>query len=172
MGSRGTENPTQDIQMTSAQKSGREEAGSNLLEYWTDNPGPGAYDVASGFGAMPTMPTARHGGSFSFTGRDKVPACLRSPPTVGPAHYDPPKSAGSACGRRTPCWVFPARRCESQNSREFATPGPGEYEAKFVTQGPEISMGQRWGVCLHPSQRPGHMPVRGARKLKVHPRLS
>lgn len=37
-----------------------------LIRYETCNPGPGAYDLLSGFGALPRMPTARHTGAFSF----------------------------------------------------------------------------------------------------------
>jgi len=127
---------------------------STLLDYMTDNPGPGAYNVVSGFGAMPMMPTAKHGGSFSFTGRDKRQGWLRNAKTVGPAHYETLSARGGQ-QRKKPAWTFGSGRSSSAvRPPPTASPGPGAYDTKASTHGPQFSMGQRWGVTLHPSQRP------------------
>lgn len=45
-----------------------------MVEFFTDGPGPGSYTLQSTFGAAPKMPTARHGGAFSFCQRPEARA--------------------------------------------------------------------------------------------------
>lgn len=65
-------------------------------------PGPGAYSLRTGFGAGPVMPTAKHGGSFSFGKRWPE---LWASPAVGPGKYSPTK-VSQATFRRKPAWTF------------------------------------------------------------------
>merc|ERR1712178_286426 len=81
----------------------QEEEGDTRLKFDTHDivPGPGAYSIHSGIGAGPVLPTARHGGGFSFGRR-----CALEPWSsgkVGPGKYDTRKAPPS---RRQPSWSF------------------------------------------------------------------
>lgn len=152
-----------------------------LLDYKGEGPGPGAYSVPSCFGAAPMMPTARHGGAFSFAGRGKGhdswwrSSVVKAHDSVGPTHYDPlPEGLGKESGpsrQSKPAWTFgsTSRECSTisraPTPREGGrSPGPGAYEAKSGFQGPQFSMGHRWGVTVHPLQRPPNGGVGGTRR--------
>lgn len=119
---------------------------NKMLEYHTDNPGPGAYDVVSGFACMPTNPTARHGGAWSFT--------LRRPfykfrNKVGPSDYQP--SMQEIRGRK-PAWSIGGRKCFTVN--KDPSPGPGDYQVNNTFDcGPKFTMRPRRGIVVHPAQR-------------------
>lgn len=159
---------------------------STLLDYRTPNPGPGAYELAPCFGATPMTQTARHAGSWSFRGRgDRPPCWLTSAVTVGPAHYAPrsARDQENPERRRAPCWA--QGRSERFQGGPFdvptdalSSPGPGAYETK-AAQGPQFSMGHRWLVTLHPTQRAtssviaafpmsGAVPTATPRRLKSY----
>mmetsp|Transcript_154937 Transcript_154937/g.495441 ORF Transcript_154937/g.495441 Transcript_154937/m.495441 type:complete len:283 (+) Transcript_154937:85-933(+) len=135
----------------------QEVLGSTLLAYGTDNPGPGAYDMPSLFGAGSVCQHARHGGSFSFTGRDRQQDWLRGPGEDGPARFEGPQSARGPQHPRKPAWGFGTTKSITEEilQARASTPGPGSYDtSKTSARGPGFSMGQRWGVMLHPLQRP------------------
>lgn len=139
----------------------------NMLEYQTAVPGPGAYDVLSGFGATPLMPCTKHGGAFSFTNRRPWPRLQKS---VGPARYDPSLKPTIAS---KPSWsfgdpkrFFGDRRSTGHGRRtmwcpnQISSPGPGSYDLKSTYHGPKFSMRPRRGMVVHPGQKPP--AVRGA----------
>merc|ERR1711953_1186692 len=99
---------------------------SRLLEYRTSVPGPGAYNVAAGFGAHQKMPTARHGGTCTFTFRRPW---LRLTKSVGPANYAPNLKTTS---KQKPAWSFGTANLKkdrfSDQIMKGVCPGPGEYD--------------------------------------------
>lgn len=143
------------------------ESQSILLDYVTDNPGPGAYEVRSGLGSTPGMPMIRHGGAFSMRRRGgDIPTWMtanQGSTTLGPGQYTLDDKA-SAMRRRKPAWGFPSTprpampassAASGLRERRSATPspGPGTYEAKSAFEGPKFSMGSRWGLRVHPRQQ-------------------
>eukprot|EP00747_Dinoflagellata_sp_TGD_P168505 gnl/TRDRNA2_/TRDRNA2_195024_c0_seq1.p1 gnl/TRDRNA2_/TRDRNA2_195024_c0~~gnl/TRDRNA2_/TRDRNA2_195024_c0_seq1.p1 ORF type:complete len:840 (+),score=161.68 gnl/TRDRNA2_/TRDRNA2_195024_c0_seq1:101-2521(+) len=142
-----------------------QEASQNQIDYRTLSPGPGAYDVVSGFGATPHMPTARHGGAFTFTLRKPL-LTLKGSKTVGPSSYNP---SLKATAERKPAWSFATAGMRhtprSQTPRggssrmmsprsDLTSPGPGAYDVKPMFTGPKFSMRPRRGVTVHPEARP------------------
>mmetsp|Transcript_81373 Transcript_81373/g.140933 ORF Transcript_81373/g.140933 Transcript_81373/m.140933 type:complete len:816 (+) Transcript_81373:53-2500(+) len=133
----------------------------NMLEYQTPVPGPGAYDVLSGFGATPLMPCTKHAGAWSFTNRRPWPRLQR---TVGPARYDPSLKPTITS---KPSWSFGdprrllrERRSTGQGRRtmwcaeSMESPGPGAYDLRATFHGPKFSMRPRRGMVVHPGQKP------------------
>eukprot|EP00928_Gymnodinium_smaydae_P017173 TRINITY_DN16560_c0_g3_i1.p1 TRINITY_DN16560_c0_g3~~TRINITY_DN16560_c0_g3_i1.p1 ORF type:complete len:935 (-),score=163.35 TRINITY_DN16560_c0_g3_i1:12-2621(-) len=133
-------------------------SGSRVLESRMETPGPGAYELLSGFCALPQMPTARHGGAFSMASRSKQPVFLGSLVPVGPTDFTPKTNA---VRKRTPAWSFGSsrrhvsERCQSSAEKRRAgragvvgggvkdarsqlsdklvpSPGPGSYEARSI----------------------------------------
>lgn len=137
---------------------------TSLLEYSTKVPGPGAYDVLSGFGAAPGMPTARHSGAFSFT-------CRRSR-RLQKVHASPATYTPQTVSRRKPAWGFGSTPREVTSVRpkidsydedrspedQRVSPGPGSYDLRSTLTGPQFSMKPRRGLPLHPSQRDALTP--------------
>jgi len=121
---------------------------SHMLNYNTNVPGPGEYDVLPGFGAMPSMPTARHSGAFTFSGRRPLWRVARS---VGPANYEPDVQKVRS---RKPAWGFgtSSRGGVIDSARKKTVPGPGSYEVK-TPDIPRFTMRPRRGISVHPSQR-------------------
>jgi len=123
----------------------------SMYDYQTDGPGPGSYDILSGFAALPRMPTARHGGCWTFPKRPATSPWLGTLQSVGPSATDIAADV-SAVQRRKPAWSFgfgnrtPRRVSES--------PGPGSYEAESAFQGPKFSIGCRRGGIMHPLAKP------------------
>jgi Ca2+-binding EF-hand superfamily protein len=148
--------------------------GSNLLDYRTPVPGPGAYDVRPIFGAMPREPTVRHSGAFSFSARCSVaPRGLRPltsehsewllvSKTLGPANYDVSTNPTTS---RKPAWGFgpPPKSARGSSTGGRLAPGPGSYDVKSSLRGPSFSMKPRRGLVLHPSQTVAHTPERPER---------
>lgn len=136
----------------SGQRSRQLSTADGLVQYQTDNPGPGAYDVVSGLGALPSMPSVRHSGAFSFTSRR--PLWPKSARVIGPGSYEVSGRPASQ-GARRPAWSFSTQR-RPANARiaEATSPGPGAYDAAASRNGPEFSMTPRRGVPMHPLQRP------------------
>lgn len=154
----GMSNDCTDATWTMSQSQDPISAGESLLpDFWTSGPGPGAYDMSSGFGAMPWAPCAKHGGAFSFNRRGEW---LKVAKSIGPAHYDlAPEKVDEVQKRRKPAWSFgsqarPAAIRAVSTPPMRASPGPGAYEAKTSFNGPLFSMGTRRGGRLHPLQRP------------------
>merc|ERR1712137_994290 len=70
---------------------------SILPDFWTSGPGPGAYELSSGFGAMPWAPCAKHTGAFSFNRRGEW---LKVAKSVGPGEYNvSPEKLDPVCKR-------------------------------------------------------------------------
>lgn len=142
--------------------------GGCLLEYGTDNPGPGSYTLPCSFGHCERVPGARHGGAFSMAGRYK--AC-KPPRKIGPAKYCPTLEATVP---KIPAWTIPPppsrpasadATAKSRNRRltarrvigpsRPATPGPGAYDAEILSPGgPKFTMRPRRALPLHPSKTP------------------
>lgn len=90
-------------------------------------PGPGAYSIQTGMGAGPVLPSARHGGGFSFGRRTSLEAW--SSGKVGPGKYE---SCKAPPARRQPSWGFgrtprsivpePMERPSSRHSSEMMRP--------------------------------------------------
>jgi len=125
----------------------------SLYDYQTDAPGPGCYDVLSGFGALPRMPTARHSGSWSF-GKRPAPAWLDKAESVGPSTRNYPSDV-SAVQRRKPAWSF-GFGSRPMSHQESISPGPGSYEAPtaFLGNAPMYSIAPRRGGVMHPLAKP------------------
>lgn len=140
---------------------------TNTVTYQSPSPGPGAYQLPSSFGAAPTIPAGKHGGSFSFTCRPAWLSLRRSvvPATVGPADYVLAVKPETA---RKPAWsigpVVASRPSSAAHRGSGATtspvlgqgqpsarrvpvpppgPGPGSYELKLTSRGPLFSMRPR-----------------------------
>jgi hypothetical protein len=81
-------------------------------------PGPGSYDIATGLGARPRHPTARHGGTFTFGVKPDAPTHLPLY-APGPETYNP--SEDFTHKRRKPAWkIGPSPRADSpQTSRQL-----------------------------------------------------
>lgn len=163
------EGPREDEEATVDQSSDNTKSELNysiLLEYGGDGPGPGAYSVSSSYSA-----TARQRGAFSFTGRGRHVAWLKPPKgSVGPAYYEPEQAEGANKSvqqtPRKPAWGFgsanrnllPEEEIENKDPRRppaagaQGLPGPGSYDPRAAMQGPQFSMGHRWGVKVHPLQ--------------------
>mmetsp|Transcript_51634 Transcript_51634/g.92747 ORF Transcript_51634/g.92747 Transcript_51634/m.92747 type:complete len:807 (-) Transcript_51634:50-2470(-) len=141
-----------DSNMSGGKSSGKDSfdapASDSLYVYATEGPGPGAYDVMSGFGALPRMPTARHGGSWTFSRRPDA-VWVRNLKAVGPACTDFDMEEPSKHGG----WSFGGSQ-RPLNGATLESPGPGSYEADsaFSGQGgaPKFSFGSRRGVTIHP----------------------
>ncbi|CAJ1377886.1 unnamed protein product, partial [Effrenium voratum] len=73
--------------------------GDRMLEYFTDNPGPGQYTLPGSFAQKDVCPIARHCGSFTMQGRYP----LRQRQVVSPANYSPSLKPTS---RHCPAWTF------------------------------------------------------------------
>eukprot|EP00929_Paragymnodinium_shiwhaense_P039274 TRINITY_DN20655_c0_g1_i1.p1 TRINITY_DN20655_c0_g1~~TRINITY_DN20655_c0_g1_i1.p1 ORF type:complete len:740 (+),score=201.62 TRINITY_DN20655_c0_g1_i1:144-2363(+) len=140
-------------------------AKNDLLDYDTRVPGPGAYDVLPGFGAMPSMPTVRHGGAYSFSPRRPQSVPLK---TVGPAVYMPSVKPVKS---RKPSWGFGTAAREGILSRaevKAGPPGPGAYDIGRSLRGPQFSMRPRRGMRLHPSQKTARPPEICANTILNH----
>lgn len=144
--------------------------GGCLLEYCTENPGPGSYTIPSSFGHCERVPGARHGGAFSFAGRHGFG---KAPRRIGPARYCPTLLSTTP---NRPAWSFsppqtrPAsadaaakprhRSMSARGERGLAvarpaTPGPGAYDAEpLAPGGPKFTMRPRRALPLHPSKTP------------------
>eukprot|EP00927_Polykrikos_kofoidii_P027328 TRINITY_DN24084_c0_g1_i1.p1 TRINITY_DN24084_c0_g1~~TRINITY_DN24084_c0_g1_i1.p1 ORF type:complete len:719 (+),score=107.52 TRINITY_DN24084_c0_g1_i1:103-2259(+) len=146
-------NETEDaaVDVEEDRKDGPSGAGHQMLEYRSLVPGPGAYNVVTGFAAPQTAPTARHGGAYSFTLRNPWRSRKRQTTTVGPANYEPDLKTTT---NRKPAWSFGSSATWRGKVTQSASPGPGAYEVQPSTQvGPKFSMRPRRGLFLHPSQK-------------------
>jgi Ca2+-binding EF-hand superfamily protein len=138
---------------------------SAAIEYFVPSPGPGAYEVFSGFAATPLMPTARHAGAHSFTRRRA--GCgpwPKFPKSVGPARYEPSLKpiidrkpawsfGGSArMGQATPR-ISPRSQIGNAREQSMPSPGPGSYDLRPTFSAPRYSMRPRRMLRLHPSER-------------------
>jgi len=150
------------------------------LDYRTCVPGPGAYEMFSGFAATPMMPSARHNGAFTFARRHVLQGLPR---TVGPARYEPslqPTTRGKpswgfgtatreqkdthSLKRRTPRPPRTARARSAQDTGRgtakgeasncfMSSPGPGSYDTAIESTAPRFSMRPRRVLHLHPAQQ-------------------
>eukprot|EP00927_Polykrikos_kofoidii_P060327 TRINITY_DN55330_c0_g1_i1.p1 TRINITY_DN55330_c0_g1~~TRINITY_DN55330_c0_g1_i1.p1 ORF type:complete len:762 (+),score=124.40 TRINITY_DN55330_c0_g1_i1:204-2489(+) len=138
----------------------------DMLDHRTTAPGPGAYNVLSGFGAMPCMPTARHHGAFTFASSRRPLDPLTK--TVGPTNYHVSMKPTTA---KKPSWSFgSASRWGGVEAKERepvrlttltarrGSPGPGAYELKTTFEGPTFMMRPRRGLVVHPSQSATRTP--------------
>eukprot|EP00931_Biecheleriopsis_adriatica_P022248 TRINITY_DN14351_c0_g2_i1.p1 TRINITY_DN14351_c0_g2~~TRINITY_DN14351_c0_g2_i1.p1 ORF type:complete len:803 (-),score=174.13 TRINITY_DN14351_c0_g2_i1:52-2460(-) len=142
---------------TSGQASSIASVNDSMYEYATEGPGPGAYDIASTFGAKPMNPIARHQGGWSFCRRPE-PAWMSKLVSVGPSCCD----ATADPARKKPAWSF--GRGRRPLHRRVRTPGPGHYDQSTPEQefhGPKFTFGSRRGSTLHP-----HEQAAPGRKLK------
>lgn len=118
----------------------------SILEFYTDAPGPGSYELPSAFAAKPKTPTARHSGTWSFCSRPEA-AWLQQLKSVGPeAGLSPAEPR-----RRPPSWTF--ARTSRMGIGRAASPGPGSYEVPVV-ETPKFSMGIRRNARMHPKASP------------------
>eukprot|EP00440_Ansanella_granifera_P009314 gb/GFBE01010094.1/.p1 GENE.gb/GFBE01010094.1/~~gb/GFBE01010094.1/.p1 ORF type:complete len:812 (+),score=190.40 gb/GFBE01010094.1/:1-2436(+) len=143
--------------------------GDRMLEYHTDNPGPGAYSVPTTIGCSDRLPGTRYSGGFSMGGRHpgtdsafaKAATARR---TVGPGKYNPNLRFSTP---RQPAWkIAPSRPHSAKPARAAdqgplasprtrpSTPGPGAYETAAPQKGPKYTMRPRRGLPLHPTDIP------------------
>lgn len=143
--------------------------GEELIEYHTENPGPGEYDIPSGFGAGPCIPIAKHAGMFSMRKKPPVAnargevtftrfgfkrvSAQGDNRTMGPdPGYEVPRANGPAFGwGRTQTKRMPKYRADSAEDK--VTPGPGEYDDRPTPHAPMFSITPRRPTSLHPSHR-------------------
>ena len=118
----------------------------SILEFYTDAPGPGSYELPSAFAAKPKTPTARHSGTWSFCSRPEA-AWLHQLKSVGPGAGLSPAQPR----RRPPSWTF--ARTARMGIGRAASPGPGSYEVP-VAEAPKFSMGIRRMARMHPKASP------------------
>ncbi|CAK9025932.1 unnamed protein product [Durusdinium trenchii] len=124
--------------MSTARGASSRQTGSqeeSMVEFFTEGPGPGTYTLPSTFGAPSRMPTARHGGAFSFCRRPEA-AWLGKLKSVGP----PPTSADEP-RKRPPSWSF--GRSPQRAPVKERSPGPGYYEQAPSQKGPKFTFGTR-----------------------------
>eukprot|EP00811_Abedinium_folium_P034307 NODE_719_length_2808_cov_12.554644.p1 GENE.NODE_719_length_2808_cov_12.554644~~NODE_719_length_2808_cov_12.554644.p1 ORF type:complete len:771 (-),score=198.34 NODE_719_length_2808_cov_12.554644:339-2651(-) len=169
---------------------------TKLLEYGTEVPGPGSYEIGGTFGSE-VPPNLKSGSSYSFTCR---PTPTRwTTKSLGPGRYDP---SIMPTIHRKPAWAFgttptqrqppsrartPGGRLEGNcrlptpasarsttpagesfgKSRASVTPGPGSYNLRSTFEGPRFSMRPRRGLVLHPSQYAGRRD-QGVRQNASH----
>mmetsp|Transcript_15796 Transcript_15796/g.37251 ORF Transcript_15796/g.37251 Transcript_15796/m.37251 type:complete len:719 (+) Transcript_15796:27-2183(+) len=123
------------------------EKGDRLLEYFTENPGPGAYVMPGSFGASDRSP-GRHGGAFTMQGR----YCAKVQKLMSPAQYSPCMKPTSS---RKPAWSFNPRPKSAQTRvRRPITPGPGSYETRIEANSPKFTVRPRRALPLHPAVTP------------------
>lgn len=130
-----------------------EGSADSMYSYATIAPGPGAYDLLSGFGAQPRVPTARHAGAHTF-GRRPGSSWVQqaSIESIGPGAFERDPKDSMTQRRHKPAWQFTTTaRMQSQAND---SPGPGHYHAQPALRGPEFSFGSRRGFTLHPLQKP------------------
>lgn len=155
--------------LTASMASTAHTIGEELIEYHTDNPGPGQYEIVSGIGAGPCIPYSKHIGSFSMRKRPAVKngrgemiftrfGFKRIPEKsdtrdMGPdPDYSGPKIKGPAFGwGRTKTKRMP--KYFAIKNEEEATPGPGEYDFRSGSTAPMFSITPRRPQSLHPSHR-------------------
>jgi len=126
---------------------------STVLEYETLGPGPGAYEICCSFGAKPGTPNARHAGAYSFKGRRK-PGIVEA--GCGPGFYDVNTTVDARQRPRKPAWTFGkgSRSVTPAPMRdETPSPGPGAYDTRASSCGPQFSIGNRRSRVMHPLQR-------------------
>ena len=129
-------------------------AAESMVEFFTEGPGPAAYNLRSTFGASSKMPTARHGGAFSFCRRPEA-SWLGQLKSVGPpstGNTDEPR-------KRPPSWSFgrsPARAIPKERA-----PGPGYYDQALQLRGPKFTFGARRMARLHPLARTASTVTKG-----------
>ncbi|CAE7418102.1 unnamed protein product [Symbiodinium natans] len=120
----------------------------SIVEFYTDGPGPGSYELPSAFAAKPKTPTARHSGTWSFCRRPEA-AWLQQLKSVGPEAGASPAQPR----RRPPSWTF--ARGPRMGAGRVASPGPGSYEAQApAAQAPKFTMGIRRMARMHPMASP------------------
>eukprot|EP00913_Durusdinium_trenchii_P021104 g19832.t1 len=118
--------------MSTARGASSRQTGSqeeSMVEFFTEGPGPGTYTLPSTFGAPSRMPTARHGGAFSFCRRPEA-AWLGKLKSVGP----PPTSADEP-RKRPPSWSARDDRADHN--------APSQ-------KGPKFTFGTRRRARMHP----------------------
>merc|ERR1712194_440441 len=74
-------------------------------------PGPGAYNIKSGFAAKASLPSSRHGGTFSM-GQKLYDVWTM--PTIGPDQYESGPQMMDTMKHKKPVWSFstsPSTRC-------------------------------------------------------------
>mmetsp|Transcript_63701 Transcript_63701/g.149319 ORF Transcript_63701/g.149319 Transcript_63701/m.149319 type:complete len:732 (+) Transcript_63701:40-2235(+) len=128
------------------------ETGDRLLEYFTENPGPGAYAVPNGFGLSDRSP-GRYCGAFTMQGRHKPKEQQKY---ISPAQYSPCMEPTSP---RKPAWTFSkrpksAQKAQTPRVRRPITPGPGSYDTCKGGGSPVFSVRPRRALPLHPSATP------------------
>ncbi|CAE8619774.1 unnamed protein product, partial [Polarella glacialis] len=151
-------NPTQSGKLDSGTTfKERNSIEDSMFDYQTAAPGPGAYELLSGFGAMDRMPSARHGGAWSFSKRPE-PTWLGELKSVGP---EGSVADTSILKRRKPAWAFSRETTKSRLERPTDSPGPGSYELMSAsTRSPKFTFGTRRGVVLHPLQKADGLKTR------------
>merc|ERR1711933_499416 len=103
-------------------------------------PGTGDYNVAAGFGEHQKMPTAKHGGTCTFTFRRPW---LRLTKSVGPANYAPNLKTTS---KQKPSWSFGTANLKKDRFSDqivnvrAVSPGPADYDARPPAGGPKFTM--------------------------------
>lgn len=124
----------------------------NTLEWVSDTPGPGMYEIPASIGASDKSPTGRHFGSFSVALPLKPPM---APERIGPCQYYPSLRPASA---NKPRWSFNRANIERGlvDSRRpgktcCANVGPGSYEACIRYHAPQYSLGCRRPCKRHPA---------------------
>lgn len=167
-------NGVEGLSMSTAKNS--HHLGEELIEYSTENPGPGHYEIPSGFAAGPRIPIAKHLGTFSLRKRPPTKntrgdliftqfGFKRAAPKgdtrdMGPdPSYDCPRINGPAFGwgrtkhNRIPKYL-PNKASEAGEESQ-TTPGPGSYDLRQQTaqNAPMFSITPRRPTSLHPSHR-------------------
>jgi len=128
------------------------ETGDRLLEYFTENPGPGAYAVPNGFGVSDRSP-GRYCGAFTMQGRHKPKEQQKY---ISPAQYSPCMEPTSPS---KPAWTFSrrpksAQKAQTPRVRRPSTPGPGSYDTCKGGGSPVFTVRPRRALPLHPSATP------------------
>jgi hypothetical protein len=114
--------------------------GEDLLGYLTSTPGPGAYDVTSGLGALPGAPGSKHLGSASISGgtfRAALSCPLGRPGTWPGIANERPRS------QKTARSSLISRLDKDANT--LAPVGPGTYNPQIPGTFREIDQRRPWG---------------------------
>ncbi|CAJ1400637.1 unnamed protein product [Effrenium voratum] len=129
-----------------------EASADTMYSYATLAPGPGAYNLLSGFGAHPRVPMARHMGAHAFSGRPQTSWLKTTIQSVGPGAFEKDPKDSATQRRHKPSWQFATT--DRMPNQVSDSPGPGHYQAQPAFNGPQFSFGCRRGFTLHPLEKP------------------
>jgi len=143
-------------------------------QYYTDVPGPGAYDSASTIGAGPLSPMLRFPGAYSFRGRTHgfaLPGVQHdAAQKPAPVDYDDLESL-SAIRPSKPSWGFGTEiRKVTETLQSETTPGPGQYSPAMKRTAAALTCTPRRPLRVHPLFRNLGVSSPRDRELSYSPR--